>query len=152
MENKLSLFLEISSQLTGFEVAELQGTGMGPTYLDTIATTTPAETLAQFFEAAAQILQKGAGDEALMNTMIAAELFPLGCFSGLAQNIITMWYTSQWPPAVNASIAKNGIENARNVSPEAYVQGLVWTAANTHPPGAKQPGYGSWASPPVGVQ
>ncbi len=152
MENKLALFMQISSLLTGFEVAELQGTGMGPTYLATVEKETPPDTQAQFFAAVAQILQQGAGDPAAMNILIAAELFPLSCFGGLAQNITTMWYTSQWAPAVSAAINAGHIEQARNVSAEAYVQGLMWVAADTHPPGAKQPGYGSWASPPVSVR
>ena len=33
----------------------------------------------------------------------------------------------------------------------SYVQGLMWEAAETHPPGAKQPGYGSWAEPPIRI-
>ena len=35
------------------------------------------------------------------------------------------------------------------VSPQSYTEGLVWKAIHTHPPAAKQPGYGSWALPPV---
>ena len=35
------------------------------------------------------------------------------------------------------------------VSTQSYTEGLVWKAIHTHPPAAKQPGYGSWALPPV---
>jgi hypothetical protein len=38
------------------------------------------------------------------------------------------------------------------INAEAYKQGLMWTAGHTHPPGAKQPGYGSWAKPPITVK
>ena len=34
------------------------------------------------------------------------------------------------------------------VSPEAYVQGLVWQAIDAHPRSAKPPGFGTWAFPP----
>jgi hypothetical protein len=95
----------------------------------------------------ADILRKGAGDEVALNAMIAADLFPLSCYGGLAQYIIFMWYTGQWEPTVTAQDVN--LEQVRNISPEAYVQGLVWAAADTHPPGAKQPGYASWAAPPV---
>jgi hypothetical protein len=149
MTNRLSVFIDISSYLTGFGAVDLHGTGMGPTYLATVEKATSAETLSFFFETAAQILRTGAGDESAINAMIAADLFPVSCFGGLAQNIILMWYTGQWPPAVAASPS---LAQARNISPDAYVQGLVWTAADTHPPGAKQPGYGSWASPPLGTR
>jgi hypothetical protein len=35
------------------------------------------------------------------------------------------------------------------VSPTAYTEGLLWQAIGAHPAGAKAPGYGSWAEPPV---
>ncbi len=35
------------------------------------------------------------------------------------------------------------------VSAAAYTEGLLWRAIGAHPPGAKAPGYGSWAVPPV---
>jgi hypothetical protein len=46
-----------------------------------------------------------------------------------------MWYNGNWGQNV--------------VSGQAYIQGLIWDAAEAHPPGAKQPGYGSWAIPPL---
>ena len=39
----------------------------------------------------------------------------------------------------------------RIISAEAYMEGLLWRAAGTHPQGAKQPGYGSWSFPPVQI-
>ena len=35
------------------------------------------------------------------------------------------------------------------VCPEAYAEGLLWRAIGAHPAGARAPGYGSWAAPPV---
>ncbi|NNH33825.1 hypothetical protein C9413_32005, partial [Rhizobium sp. SEMIA 4085] len=34
------------------------------------------------------------------------------------------------------------------VSPDAYIEGLLWKAIGAHPAGAKGPGFGSWAFPP----
>ncbi|HYO83919.1 MAG TPA: hypothetical protein VES20_21125, partial [Bryobacteraceae bacterium] len=34
------------------------------------------------------------------------------------------------------------------VSAAAYTEGLLWPAIGANPPGAKGPGYGSWALPP----
>ena len=147
MPQQLSTFLRTSACLTGFDVAELQATGMAETYLSVVTQATPADVLTQFFKEAEKILQAGEVNPAAIDSMIAASLFPLSCFGGLAQNIVFMWYTGQWQPTVDA---KNvDLETVRNISPEAYVQGLVWAAAETHPPGAKQPGYGSWAKPPL---
>jgi hypothetical protein len=149
MTDSLSVFIDISTYLTGFDAVDLQGTGMAATYLATVVKEMPADTVSFFFETASRILREGAGDESTINAMIAADLFPVDCYGGLAQNIILMWYLGQWPPAVKASPS---LAQARNISPDAYVQGLVWAAANTHPPGAKQPGYGSWASPPLSAR
>jgi hypothetical protein len=149
MTDRLSVFIDISAYLTGFDAVELQGTGMPATYLATVERETPPDIVSFFFEAASSILRDGAGDESAINAMIAADLFPVSCYGGLAQNIIVMWYLGQWPPAVSASPS---LQQARNISPDAYVQGLVWPAADTHPPGAKQPGYGSWASPPLSAR
>ena len=147
MSQQLSTFLRISACLTGFEVVELQGTGLSEKYLSVVTQATPADTLAQFFAEAERILKAGEGDPAAIEPLIAANLFPLSCFGGLAQNIVFMWYSGQWQPTVDAPNVD--LETVRNISPDAYVQGLVWTAAETHPPGAKQPGYGSWAKPPL---
>lgn len=149
MESRLPLFLEISAYLTGFCVVDLQGTGMGSVYLSTVEKETSKDIVDFFFDTAARILRDGADDEAAIDAAIAAELFPAGCYNGLARNIVFMWYTGQWQPSVNASPS---LQTARNISPDAYVQGLVWTAADTHPPGAKQPGYGSWAMPPLSTR
>jgi hypothetical protein len=145
--SQLSTFLRISACLTGFEVVELQGTGLSEKYLSVVTQATPADTLVQFFAEAERILKAGEGDPAAIEPLIAANLFPLSCFGGLAQNIVFMWYSGQWQPTVDAPNVD--LETVRNISPDAYVQGLVWTAAETHPPGAKQPGYGSWAKPPL---
>jgi hypothetical protein len=147
MSQQLSTFLRISACLTGFEVVELQGTGLSEKYLSVVTQATPPDTLAQFFAEAERILQAGEGNPAAIEPLIAANLFPLSCFGGLAQNIVFMWYSGQWQPTVDAPNVD--LETVRNISPDAYVQGLVWTAAETHPPGAKQPGYGSWAKPPL---
>ena len=63
---------------------------------------------------------------------------PDSLYNGLAKNIITMWYMGNWMNTV--------------INPQSYVQGLIWGVAETHPPGAKQPGYASWASAPNTVK
>ena len=147
MSQQLSQFLRISACLTGFEVVELQATGMSEKYLSVVAQATPADVLAQFFTEAERILQVGEVNPAAIEAMIAASLFPR-----VASAVWPRTSSSCGTPASgNATVdAKNvDLETVRNISPEAYVQGLVWSAAETHPPGAKQPGYGSWAKPPL---
>jgi hypothetical protein len=134
MATDLPHFLEISAWLTGFEVADLEGTGMADTYLQTVQAQCQGATVADFFAAARGVLEQG-------------QLFPAALFDGLAHNIVFMWYSGQWAPTVDAPGVN--LAKVRNISPAAYVQGLMWPAADTHPPGAKAPGYGSWAQIPV---
>ncbi|MEN2424672.1 hypothetical protein [Chromobacterium vaccinii] len=145
MNEPLPLFLDISSHLTGFSVTELEATGMSGVYWDTVQYQNAPTTLDGFLNCSRQILKDGRDNEKEIHQMIASQLFPTDKFDGLAQNIINLWYFGQWVPAnQNLSLAMQ-----HNVSPEAYVQGLVWNAAQTHPPGAKQPGFGSWAEKPL---
>jgi hypothetical protein len=137
--------------LTGFEVTELEATGMAEKYLAVVEQATPADTLTGFFQQSETILQAGEANPEAIDPLIAANLFPSSCFGGLAQNIVLMWYFGEWYPAVQAEEAKS-LQNARNISPNAYVQGLVWAVVKAHPPGAKQPGYGSWAMPPLSTR
>lgn len=140
-------FLAISAWLTGFEQVELQGTGMVDTYYQTVIAKNGAADVDYFFAEAAAILAETAGDEAQTLAQIKSRLIPDSCYNSLAKNIILMWYTGEWytqtdDPSTISSSQING---------ESYVQGLMWTAAETHPPGAKQPGYGSWAEPPIRI-
>jgi hypothetical protein len=69
----------------------------------------------------------------------------------MARNIIKMWYTGNWAQLPQAWRNQHGA-GARDVdhviSSQAYQEGLVWRAIGTHPQGAKQPGFGTWALPP----
>lgn len=129
-----SVFLRISVELTGFDEVELLGTGMLDSYFKVIMNQNSVAVVEAFLKTAQSILDAKYSPEKRKEA-IASQLMPASLFAGLAQNIITMWYMGSW---VNEM-----------VSPTAYTQGLVWTAAGTHPPGAKQPGYASWAKPPL---
>lgn len=142
-----AVFLRISACLTGFEVVDLEATGMAPTYLNVITESVAPETVTRFFAEAESILREGEGDPAAVAPLIAANLFPASCFDGLAQNIIYMWYAAQWQPSLATTTVP--LQAQRNIGPDAYVQALVWQAAETHPPGARQQGYGSWALAPL---
>ncbi|OCX50491.1 hypothetical protein BEL04_22185 [Mucilaginibacter sp. PPCGB 2223] len=145
--NRADLFLEISALLTGFNKAELQGTGMVATYYNTVANIpqdpnySDQELAANeanvgfFFEEVNSILKENKKDESKLQQAIAGRLMPLSAYNGLAQSIITLWYTGSW--------------GANVVNAQAYIQGLMWDTAEAHPPGAKQPGFGSWSFPPL---
>lgn len=147
MDPDRTVFLDLSAHLTGYAAVDLEATGMTDEYLRTAVAATPPATWSAFLARAADVLREGGGDEARTHALIARELFPKTLFDGLAQNITFMWYAGQWAPTVDAPDAN--LATVRNVSPQAYVQGLMWDAAHAHPPGAKQPGFGSWARPPL---
>lgn len=132
--SKPELFIRISALLTGFNETELKATGMSESYYNTILQYTDKESIEYFFKDLETIFR-------LKNIDIEAEItkhfMPESSYNGLAKKIIILWYTGNWGENV--------------VSSASYIQGLMWNAAHTHPPGAKQPGYGSWANLPLSI-
>jgi hypothetical protein len=130
-------FLLLSVLLTGFSRTELEATGMVGTYFKTLIDRTEASILHPFFENVVEILKISTVVD--RDAAIASQLMPDSAYNKTAQRMILMWYEGQWftavfPPQV--------------ISSRAYTQGLMWTAAKTHPSGAKQPGFGSWEHAP----
>ncbi|MEC7753505.1 MULTISPECIES: sugar dehydrogenase complex small subunit [Roseivirga] len=132
---RLDVFLDISTYLTGFPLIDLQSTGMAEVYFNTIVAHVNPQTIDQFYDACKSIL-KLKSTEAI-NEAIEKELIPNGNYAGLGQKIILMWYLGTWDGNV--------------ISAQSYTQSLVWEVAETHPPGAKQPGYNSWSEPPIKI-
>jgi hypothetical protein len=65
-----------------------------------------------------------------------------------------MWYCGTWtamPDAWRAAYGASPLDVNRVVSAQAYQAGLQWVAASAHPAGARQQGYGAWATTPAGV-
>jgi len=119
-------FLQASVKLTGFSAKELEETGLLDFYQDLVLGLVPEGTVARIAETA------DAGIRALAEDEAAA-----------AQDIAALWYTGAWAPGGRES---SGVLAA---GPDGYAQALVWKAFGTLPPGAAQPGYGSWALEPV---
>lgn len=142
---QLSLFLDISAWLTGFEAVQLQGTGMAQTYYDTLTGNSSAAAVAAFAQEARAVVALGAKDAGAAQARIQAGLMDTG-YNDMAKKIILMWYTGQWyPDPVNDLFTSN------QINAQSYIEGLMWPAAQTHPPGAKQPGFASWAEQPVDI-
>lgn len=129
-------FVELSSLLTGFDAAELESTGMVRPYL--------------------ALLTELVGDQIVGELLAASthdlpDLLQHPCHGPLCKNLIVLWYLGQWdqlPAAWRTAYGAHPDDVSRIVSSDAYKEGLVWPAMGSHPPGAKQPGYGSWALPP----
>ena len=133
------LFLEISAFLTGFTETELTGTGMLATYYNAVLSKSPPQAVASFFADMADFLHNKPDDPA---KVMKEKFMPLDRYNGLTQYIINMWYTGNW------GLGYNGVV----ISAASYIQGLMWETGHTHPAGAKQPGYASWAFKPLTVK
>ncbi len=137
--NWQNIFLTLSVHLTGFTEFELLTTGMLDAYYATVNAKSDSISLKNFIREVQEILRDFGPFEVAMAEQIEVRLVKQAPFNDLARRIILLWYTGIWttegvPAMVNAS---------------AYMQGLIWQAAETHPAGALQPGYGSWAELPL---
>jgi hypothetical protein len=117
----LTPFLSISSSLTGFEVSTLLGTGMAERYHDLLLDQLGSDGFAALLSAPPT--SPPAADPAETDAMTPH------------QKLIRLWYTGIW-------------ENIM-VDPAAYPVGLIWRAIGANPPGARAPGYGTWALKPT---
>lgn len=142
-------FVALSAVLTGFEPYDLLGTGVADEYLATLLRIVPAAT-AEMLDTWRRIEQTpppGGLEEAVrIRILDDPRLGPV------ARNVITLWYTGLWASMPGAWTYANGTSPAdvnHVVSAPAYQESLVWKAAGTGPMGAKPPGYGAWALPPV---
>lgn len=131
----LGIFVATSMFLTGYDAIELVATGMAETYFNVVMNKNPVAVVQSFLVAADDIIKRNKDNPEKLNEEILNQLMPDALYDGLAQNIITMWYMGNWMNEM--------------VSSQAYIQGLVWKTAGSHPPGAQQPGYGSWHNPPL---
>jgi hypothetical protein len=149
-DRDLPTFLKISATLTGYSEEDLEGTGMLETYYYTIMKEQDLKMVRGFFQKAAELLHTKPGLERRIEhvfirpTQKNPPVFP---YDGLARRIILLWYTGIWTTTNwkdNPDIQKTAMVNT-----EAYMQGLIWRTAGTHPTGARPPGYGSWAECPI---
>jgi hypothetical protein len=132
-------FLAMSAELTGFGTVDLQGSGQTDTYVDLVVRVVGADLLDQVldrYEQAVRIERDLLGDPKL---------------GPIARGIIKLWYVGVWYELPTDWVDSYGpLENdgTFTASPAAYAEGLLWYAIDAHPPGARAPGYGSWAAPP----
>lgn len=136
-QSRLAAFESLSAVLTGFSLADIQGTGLAATYLKKVDEFVQGDQLNELFGSFLQLKIDPSAELDLRQKMAVAELMEHDRFGSMMRTIIEIWYTGQMP-APDGSI----------ISSRAYIEGLVWRAIAAHPMGAKQPGFGTWAFPP----
>lgn len=128
------VFMSISEALTGFSVNELQATGLAETYYTHILGNLQAATFVEFLTVSKNVFENSFSDDQLRNAIVS-EIMANPGLNDIAGKVITIWYLGTWEGAY--------------VNDLSYKEGLVWNLMHAHPPGAKQPGYKSWAVKPV---
>lgn len=141
-------FLALSAEITAFTTFDLLGTGMADAYLTAVIDVVGEATVAQLLDAWERVRRAGPD----LEENLRREIFGDEKLGPIARNIIKLWYIGTWyqlPYAWTQTFGALEKDVTFVVSPAAYVEGLLWPAIGSHPPGAKAPGYGSWATPPV---
>jgi hypothetical protein len=152
---RLAHFLALSAVLTGFEQVDLQGTGLAVTYYQTFTDIIRPEICEELWKLTSKVLEDNRHDEGALNTAIRREILASVLFGPLATNIIQMWYLGSWaqlPQAWRNQFGASPADVPKVISAEAYKQSLIYGVIGAHPPGAKQPGFGSWSRPPESVR
>ncbi|ARF53417.1 hypothetical protein [Streptomyces gilvosporeus] len=159
-------FLSLSVDLTAFEETALLGTGLARPYLATVRAACGDEVVTALLDAHraarahAAVDARGHDralpdpallDRALLDRALRHRIFSDDRIGPVARNVIKLWYAGTWYPLPPEWIDCYGARTAAEtpaVTAAAYQEGLLWRAIGANPPGAKAPGYGSWAQPP----
>ncbi|WP_338775328.1 hypothetical protein [Streptomyces sp. DG1A-41] len=143
------IFTDLSVELTGFDRAELAGTGMIDTYYDTLLRMIGEREAGQLLRYASDALT--ADQQTKNGAALKRDVIDSPRFGPVVVSLIKLWYLGHWYPLSGAYRDLHGataddVEHV--ISSQGYREGLVWVAAGAHPMGGKPPGHGSWAEPP----
>ena len=150
MISRLERYLALSSELTAYSMYELRGTGLAEAYLRTVEETVGPNVLDALLDTYDATVAAADGGVALPD-LLRRDLFSDLRLGPVARNVVKMWYLGVWyelPPAWTDTYGAQQKNVAFAVSAAAYTEGLLWPSIGANPPGAKAPGFGSWAQPP----
>jgi hypothetical protein len=141
-------FLVFSAEFTAFSEFELRGTGLTEAYLKAVEDVIGRDLLTELLG----VYDGVPGNPPEERTRrLRQEIFGDAKLGPIARNIIKLWYIGVWyelPHEWTEAFGALEKNVTFMVSPVAYTEGLLWVALGANPPGAKGPGYGSWADPP----
>ncbi len=150
--DRMAGFLALSSTLTAFPEFDLRGTGQAESYLATVVAAVGQDTTDTLLAAHAAVAGAAADDDAARDRLLRARILSDDRLGPVARNIMKLWYVGTWytmPQPWTQSFGVGGADGTFVVSSTSYAEGLVWPAIGANPPGAKGPGYGTWADPPA---
>lgn len=146
----LDAFVAFSAELTGFGTFELIGTGQAISYRDTVVRVVGEPFLVDLLDTYREHVV-GVDDEQARAAALDRAILDDPRFGPPSRCLIKLWYGGVWfePPQDWARVhVLPGGEGTFTPSPNSYPEGLLWYAIGANPPGARAPGYGSWAQPP----
>jgi hypothetical protein len=149
-------FLLLSVDLTAFEETDLLGTGLARRYLDKVRAACGDDVVTALLDAHRAARADAAGDagshdRTLLDRALRHRIFSDERLGPVARNVIKLWYAGMWyglPPEWTERYGARTAAETSTVTAASYQEGLLWQAIGANPPGAKAPGYGSWAQPP----
>ena len=174
--SRLDRFIWLSALLTGFAPLHLLGTGMAEAYLRATDAALPAGVLDELLDAFGHLPAAAAPLGGLArpggparpgvaaSPALSGETDPEAAgqailgdakLGAVARALILLWYRGNWtalPQEWRSVYGASPQDTDHVVSAEAYQAGLQWDAAGARPAGARQQGYGAWASPPDAPQ
>jgi len=142
---RLERFLAFSADVTAFSDFQLRGTGQAEPYLATVVDVVGEALVDELLERHARLPD---GDR---ETSLRREIFSDEQLGPIARNVVKLWFVGIWyelPAAWREAFGARERDVTFMVSATAYTEGLLWPAIGANPPGAKAPGYGTWAAPP----
>lgn len=151
MTDRMDGFLTLSATLTGYSRFRLQGTGQAQAYLDTVTAVAGEAILEALLEISERVHAQAGEDTEALTRALRVEILGDARFGPLARNLIKLWYVGTWYQLPQEWRDRFGVgepDHTHVVSPTAYTEGLLWPTIDANPPGAKGPGYGTWAEPP----
>jgi hypothetical protein len=156
MDKNRQIFLELSSELTGYSTVDLEGTGLVDDYWKLVEHEVTDQVADQLYVMAATVI--GIKNEAKRNHAMHINIVASPTLWPICTALINLWYLGQWS---SMSVlwyqyyAHTGVppkvEPSRTFVPSAaaYTEQLSYRAAGAHPPGAHPTGFGSWGIDPV---
>lgn len=144
-------FVAISAVLTGYDRAELYGTGCVQEYLHQFRQVLPEKILLEFLDPGPGLYADLGPARDDVEREVRSHYLSNGMLGPPARALIQLWYLGQWTPLPTKWRNLYGASHfdvTRIISTRAYKEGLVWDAIGAHPMGAKQQGFGAWALQP----
>ncbi|HEV2634056.1 MAG TPA: hypothetical protein VGX23_02845 [Actinocrinis sp.] len=148
---ELDGFLDLSVDLTAFTRTDLLGTGLAELYLDKVRDACGGQALTALIDAHRAARADAQGEGGNFDRALRFRIFSDERLGPVARNVIKLWFAGMWyglPKEWTDRYGARPAAETSTVTAASYQEGLLWRAIGANPPGAKAPGYGSWAQPP----